>query len=250
MARAAEVIQPAFVAIENVVAVRWDSGDVVGKTRSALERAGYAVTGRAVDLARVGVPQRRRRYLLLASRAGKPDPTSILDRLEAILQGHEARTVEWAIGDLRRVSARTGYDTPGRATKKSARRIKYLFDHGVFDLPNSRRPKCHRKGGHSYVSVYGRLHPDLPAQTITTGFGSMGQGRFVHPSQRRTITPHEAARLQTFPDWFRFGKDAPRTALATMIGNAVPPLLMVVLGTLVIPELATGTISPPKDVKG
>jgi DNA (cytosine-5)-methyltransferase 1 len=58
----------------------------------------------------------------------------------------------------------------------------------------------------------------------------MGQGRYVHPDERRTLTPHEAARLQTFPDWFEFGKKRPRGVLAKAIGNAVPPLLMVNLG--------------------
>lgn len=249
MARAAEVLRPAFVVIENVVAVQWDSGRVLDKTRDALERDGYAVAGEVVDLVRVGVPQRRRRYLLLASRVAQLDPTAILTQLEATLPNHDARTVEWAIGDLRSHAGRTPHDRAAHATKKNVNRIKYLFEHDVFDLPNSRRPKCHQNGGHSYVSVYGRLHPDRPAQTITTGFGSMGQGRFVHPSQRRTITPHEAARLQTFPDWFRFGKDTPRTALATMIGNAVPPLLTVVLGSLVIPRLVGDPAKSPKDEK-
>jgi len=70
--------------------------------------------------------------------------------------------------------------------------------------------------------MYGRLSYDLPAATITGGFGSPGQGRFIHPTQRRTLTPHEAARLQFFPDWFKFSDVATRTALAKMIGNAVP----------------------------
>jgi DNA (cytosine-5)-methyltransferase 1 len=75
--------------------------------------------------------------------------------------------------------------------------------------------------------MYGRLYWDIPAQTITTGFTSMGQGRYVHPSHPRTITPHEAARLQGFPDFFDFtveGK-AQRTAWSKLIGNAVPPQL-------------------------
>jgi DNA (cytosine-5)-methyltransferase 1 len=80
-------------------------------------------------------------------------------------------------------------------------------------------------GDHSYKSVYGRLPWDRPAQTITTGFGSMGQGRFVHPKRRRTLTPHEAARLQFIPDHFRLDEVESKTALAEMIGNAVPPKL-------------------------
>jgi DNA (cytosine-5)-methyltransferase 1 len=65
----------------------------------------------------------------------------------------------------------------------------------------------------------------------------MGQGRYVHPQRRRTITPHEAARLQTFPDWFDFGEKTPRGVLAKAIGNAVPPLLMVQLGRRIVGAL-------------
>jgi len=61
-----------------------------------------------------------------------------------------------------------------------------------------------------------------PAQTITSGYGCPGQGRFIHPAQPRTLTPHEAARIQYFPDFFDFSKAKNRSALAFMIGNAVP----------------------------
>lgn len=237
MARAAKVLQPWFVVVENVVAVQQDAGNVLTKTKNALGKLGYAVHGSVIDLSRAGVPQRRRRYLLLASRIPNLDPASVVEKLAALPGGHSARTVEWAIGDLQQPRGTSTYDRAGRATKINKKRIEYLFKKNLYDLPNSRRPECHKKGGHSYVSVYGRLHPDRPAQTITTGFGCMGQGRYVHPWQRRTITPHEAARLQTFPDWFQFGADTPRTALARMIGNAVPPLLMVALGSQLIPHL-------------
>lgn len=85
--------------------------------------------------------------------------------------------------------------------------------------------------------MYGRLQWEKPAQTLTTGFGSMGQGRYVHPSQERTITPHEAARLQTFPDFFGFSAANTRSAWARMIGNAVPPLLSCNVGAVGIPQL-------------
>ncbi len=75
--------------------------------------------------------------------------------------------------------------------------------------------------------MYGRLRWDEPSQTITSGFGSMGQGRFVHPLVRRTLTPHEAARLQFLPDFIDFSAVKFRTHLATMIGNAAPPILTI-----------------------
>jgi DNA (cytosine-5)-methyltransferase 1 len=118
------------------------------------------------------------------------------------LPDHPDRTVGWAIRDLLGEASSGVYDSSGRVSKRSARRIAFLFDEKRYNLPNRLRPKCHRDGGHTYLSMYGRLRWDSPAQTITTGFGSMGQGRYVHPARRRTITPHEAARLQTFPDSF------------------------------------------------
>ena len=103
--------------------------------------------------------------------------------------------------------------------------MKWLIDKDKYNLPNRMRPECHRDKEHTYNAMYGRLNWDTAAPTITTGFGSMGQGRFVHPSCPRTITPHEAARLQTLPDFFDVDTSNGRGAWATVIGNAVPPLL-------------------------
>jgi DNA (cytosine-5)-methyltransferase 1 len=188
------------------------------------------------------VPQRRRRFLLIASNVPEIAPVSVLDHLAGDNPRHGDRTVRWAIQDLIDVDAQTAYDRAGRLSTENIRRIGYLFEKDVYDLPNSKRPECHRDGNHSYASMYGRLRWDEPAQTITTGFGSMGQGRYVHPARPRTLTPHEAARLQTFPDWFDFGSSTYRTTMAEMIGNAVPPLLMVSLGN----EILAGLPAKPK----
>jgi DNA (cytosine-5)-methyltransferase 1 len=237
MARAAEILAPSIVIVENVAPVLQDESGVVTAALRALRRAGYQVAGRVLDLRRVGVPQRRRRFILLASNVPTFSPGSILERLANGMPQHVDRTVRWAIGDL--VGATNGhvFDSASTATERNARRIRFLFENKRYDLPNRQRPGCHRGGGHTYKSVYGRLRWDLPAQTITTGFGSMGQGRYVHPARRRTITPHEAARLQTMPDFFDFGDTSSRVMLATMIGNAVPPLLMVTLGTEVLARI-------------
>ena len=100
-----------------------------------------------------------------------------------------------------------------------------LVENDEYDLPNHLRPDCH-KNGHTYPAVYGRMRWDQPSHTITAGFTSNGQGRFTHPDAfpGRTITPHEAARIQTFPDWFDFATSK-RGTLKKAIGNAVPPLL-------------------------
>ena len=107
-------------------------------------------------------------------------------------------------------------------------RMEYLFKHDEYDLPNRLRPPCHQNG-HSYKSMYGRLKWDQPAQTLTTGFGSMGQGRFLHPTRRRMLTPHEAARIQGFPDFFNFSLISRRTSIQQLIGNAVPPRIAIAI---------------------
>lgn len=241
MARAAEVLTPKVVVVENVVPVQHDEDGVLEKTTNALTTAGYETAGRIVDLRRVGVPQRRRRFLLIASKVPGIKPVSLLEELATDLSSHPDRSVRWAMYDLLEIRSEKAYDRASRASSTNAARMAYLFEKDLYDLPNDQRPKCHRDGDHSYVSMYGRLRWDEPAQTITTGFGSMGQGRYVHPERPRTITAHEAARLQTFPDWFDFGKDTSPGILAKTIGNAVPPLLMVEIGARIIPKLDSTT---------
>ena len=238
MARAAEVLKPTTLVVENVPAVQWDEHRAIEKTLAALKQLDYKIAADVLDLRRVGIPQSRKRHLLLATRNRRLDPEIVLQQLANAHADHSYRTVAWAIGDLEDSARTSAFDAVGSVSAENAGRIAYLFENEVYDLPNSLRPPCHQSGKHSYKSVYGRLRWDHPAQTITTGFGSMGQGRYVHPARRRTITPHEAARLQTFPDWFNFQGEVSRSALTEEIGNAVPPLLMNAVGM----QLLTSTI--------
>ena len=225
MARLAELIEPTHVIIENVSAVLHDKAKVVDRTIAHLRRLEYSVDDAVVEAVALGVPQRRRRHFVVASRARSPDVRATVAAFT-----RPERSVSWAIGDLARVSRDGVFDKASTPLAISRERIEYLFANKIFELPDEMRPDCHRLAEHSYKSVYGRLRHDSPAQTITSGFLSMGQGRYVHPSQRRTITPHEAARLQFIPDFFDFSSVPKRTALAEMIGNAVPPKLAYVLG--------------------
>ena len=75
------------------------------------------------------------------------------------------------------------------------------------------------------LDVYGRMEWDKPAPTLTTGFGCNGRGRFTHPREARVLSPHEAARVQTFPDFYDFTMINKRTDLHDLLGNAVPPLM-------------------------
>ena len=223
MVRAAEVLEPQHVLIENVPGALNDRRSVVQRTADALGDLGYHVSIGVIALHDIGVPQTRRRLVLMASLSHTVTPAEVVDR-----HRRSPRTVGWAFQDLETMpdARRTeSVDAVARSAPTTRERIEYLFEHAAFDLPDSQRPDCHAGGGHSYKSIYGRLAWDRPSQTVTTGFYSMCMGRYVHPSRRRTITAHEAARLQYIPDWFSFDAVRHRTAMARMIGNAVPSRL-------------------------
>lgn len=244
VARAAAVLEPKVLCVENVPTLRNDYGGVLETTRTELERLGYLVGDDFIDMDLIGIPQRRRRHILLACEPGYGDPKALLEQLvDHPCSDHLPRDVRWAIDDIKDMKSDVIYDSASVASEENRRRIAYLFQHGRYDLPNSLRPKCHRDYEHSYKSMYGRLRWNKPAQTITSGYGSMGQGRYVHPGRRRTLTPHEAARLQTIPDWFSFEEAPTRSALARMIGNAVPPLLGLDIGRLLLPLLSSSASS-------
>ena len=228
MVRAAEVLHPQHILIENVPGALNDKRAVVQRTAEALGALGYRVSIGVVDLSEIGVPQRRRRLVMMASLTHSTTPAEVVAR-----HRRESRDVAWAFQDLVSLpeSRRADLvDAVARSAPATRHRIDYLFENGEFDLPDSQRPACHAGGGHSYKAIYGRLAWDRPSQTITTGFYSMCMGRYVHPSERRTISAHEAARLQYIPDWFSFDGVRHRTAFARMIGNAVPSRLSYAVG--------------------
>lgn len=246
MVRAAEVLEPRYVLIENVQGVRRDHGEVLVRATEWLrDNLGYTVEHCLVRMVDIGVPQKRVRHILVAYR-GEEVP-GLLD-FPSIEQ---PRTLLWAIKDLqnKKLPAQSIFDTPARLSPANAQRASYLLKNPeTYDLPNHLRPKCHRDNpSHRYKAMYGKLKWNEPAHTITTGFGSPGQGRYFHPEEPRTLTPHEAARVQFFPDWFDFGPNMNRGLLAHCIGNAVPPkLAFSVLVRLLRQHAADASTQKPK----
>lgn len=221
-ARLAEGVRPDVITMENVPTVA--KHEVFHDFVDTLERLGYYVWFDVVDCSRYGVPQTRRRMVLLASRHGKItmiDPT------------HEKPvTVRQAIGRLRPLSA--GEAAPGdklhvtaTLSEKNLKRIKVSKPGGTWrDWPDDLVADCHRaKSGRTYAGVYGRMEWNEPAPTMTTQCYGFGNGRFGHPKQDRAISLREAAILQSFPRDYAFvpkGGDVSFTVLGRLIGNAVP----------------------------
>lgn len=222
------------VLIENVPTVQNSHADVVATAIALLKSEGYGVSTGVLRADELGAAQRRSRFFIIAA----ADHEIPADALAVFSQNFISppQSASWAISDLADFTGDSIWDKAPEPTPVNRSRIDYLFNHNLFDLPDAERPDCH-KSGTTYTAVYGRMHGDRPAQTITTGFGTPGQGRYIHPSRRRLITPHEAARLQGFPDWFDFtppGLPPKRKNLAKWIGDAVHPMLGYVSGLLAI----------------
>ncbi|MEB0056716.1 DNA cytosine methyltransferase [Variovorax sp. LG9.2] len=219
------------IVMENVPEVVNDKSNVVNTAKALLKASGYEwIDSGVLATDHLGGAQTRKRYFLIASRIAVSESTvHIKDIAKALKQ--PPQPVSWAIHDLMRdpkeLSVSIMDKTPIMSAENAAR-IQHLFEHDLYDLPDKERPDSH-KNGNTYPSVYGRMHWGKPAQTITTGFLTPGRGRHIHPLRRRVISPHEAARIQTFPDTFNFVVDPQeppsRTALQKWIGDAVPPLL-------------------------
>jgi len=180
-----------------------------------------------VECSSYGVPQTRKRLVLLGSRWGEialAPPTFADDEIRP--------TVRDAIGHLRPLSA--GEIDPAdrmhracRLSRLNLKRIKQSLPGGTWrDWTPDLVAKCHRKAtGETYPSVYGRMEWDAPCPTITTQCFGYGNGRFGHPEQDRAITLREAAILQTFPESYVFLDACEEPTFSTMgrlIGNAVP----------------------------
>lgn len=227
--RASIILKPAVVLLENVPAIRHDRSSVLAQARRALSsHGGYAVSESIISFDSLGVAQKRKRHVLVGVRGGLFDISKELPSIP-----FAKPTVGNAIAGLEdeHLIRHHPFYQPSSMSQDNLARVNYLFSNNLFDLPNELRPPCHRDKRHSYKSAYGRMPWNAASQTITSGFGSMGQGRYVHPSRPRTITPHEAARLQGFPDFFEFTPVSKATALREMIANAVPPQLSAIIAS-------------------
>jgi DNA (cytosine-5)-methyltransferase 1 len=221
-------VQPEIVSMENVPQLlNFKRGPVIKDFVAALEESGYHVSYQVVYSPDYGIPQTRKRLVLLASKLGQ---------IAFISPTHGAKnyvTVRDVIGDLPPVEQ--GGTSPSDALHKASglselnlARIRQSVPGGNWnDWDENLILECHRKNtGKTYSGVYGRMKWDEPAPTITTQFFGLGSGRFGHPEQDRALTLREGALLQTFPQDYAFmeteGAPPAPARIGKHIGNAVP----------------------------
>jgi DNA (cytosine-5)-methyltransferase 1 len=184
---------------------------------NGLRQIGYEVNWDIKDVARFGVPQRRKRLILLAGRG-----FGITFAREA----RRLRTVRHAIGKLPKAGKSRDqlHNLPERRSEKVRRLIRDIPKDGGgrLDLPAMRQLICHRRSD-GFRDIYGRMAWDEVAPTITSGCFNPSKGRFLHPREDRAITLREAALLQSFARSYHFPPSAGKEAIALMIGNALPP---------------------------
>jgi DNA (cytosine-5)-methyltransferase 1 len=205
---------------------------------AAEDELGFTVEGRILNAADYGVPQRRRRAIVIGIRAGQvPWPTQThFDPAVGVPKGGKPwRTFRDAVKGLPRKPTGKNWHNPRNPRPESIVRYKHVPHDGGnrFQMQDGLDaeglghlvPACWRNKPSGTTDVFGRLYWKRPAFTIRTEFYKPEKGRYLHPTEDRPITIREAARCMSLPDDFVLPADQKWTEIAKQIGNAVPPLL-------------------------
>lgn len=237
-------VKPDIVTMENVSAIRkFKLKPVLQDFISLLEKEEYKVWCDVVYCPDFGIPQTRKRLVLIASKLGDIEPLVATHNKENYV------TVRDIIKSLPALCA--GQIDPNdplhrcsALSELNLKRIKSTPEGGSWkSWPKELVLECHKKeGGKSFGSVYGRMKWDEPSPTMTTQCTGIGNGRFGHPSQDRAISAREAALLQTFPSDYKFFKDEKSVSLTVAsryIGNAVPPKLGEIIAKSIVNHIRT-----------
>jgi len=236
-------LNPSVFVLENVPGIlNFNNGSVKNEIISKFSEIGYQVHADVLNAADYGVPQNRQRAFFIGNKLGLDSKTLFP------VSNNTKRVSVWdAIGDLPQISSGEGAEMigadkniDGLSDYQKMMRLDsngFIFNHQAAkhsketlamlsllkpgmrlkDLPQ----KYHTRSVHS--GAYGRMEKHKPAYTLTTRLNTPSVGRITHPNSDRTITPREAARLQGFPDNYRFFGNI--TTMGIQIGNAVPPIL-------------------------
>ncbi len=239
--RLVKKVSPELVTMENVPALV--NNEVFHKFVRILKRHKYHVWYDVVDCSKYGVPQSRKRTVLLASKLGpvrminptRRKPKTVretIEKLDPIIAGE--------------TNSKDKLHVASSLSDINLKRIRASNPGGTWhDWPKHLRAKCHQKNtGRTFISVYGRMSWDAVGPTVTTQCYGYGNGRFGHPEQDRAISLREAAMLQSFPKTYKFvgkGKLVEFVSIGRLIGNAVPVKLGEAIGKSLIRHISEYT---------
>lgn len=229
-------LYPCYFVMENVSGLGGKRGKtILEQLIEEVQNVGYSVHVKLLDVQEYGVPQRRKRYIIVGERK------DLHSSYTYPITTDKRKTVRDAIGNLP-VPPIDGKDHPDypwhrrdRLSELNFKRINALKEgQGRDDLPEELLADCHKISSDTigYRNVYGRMAWNEVAPTITARFDSFTRGKFGHPDQPRSISLREGALLQTFPMDFIFTGN--KVDVARQIGNAVPPLFAEQIGRSII----------------
>ena len=236
----ASALSPKAILMENVPTILGKRGRAFIDFITEAWEQDYILHKAVLSAASYGVPQFRRRAFIVAIRKDLntnfsfPEPTRLPE---------EYATVRDAIGDIpsppEDFSEHPHHYNHRRVAMSDINfeRISHVPEGGGrLDVPAHLQLPCHKSSnGHRHLDVFGRLSWNRPSGTLTAMFDNFTRGRFAHPQENRNITGREGARIQSFPDSFKFL--GPKKEVAKQIGNAVPPLLGQAMGEALIQAL-------------
>jgi DNA (cytosine-5)-methyltransferase 1 len=234
VARVAEETLPTALMFENVPGLAEKGRPLFQELLDRLEALGYRCSWKVVQLADYGIPQRRRRLVMLAGRGFTieiPDPTHSFDGRNGLKKWNDLRSAighideealelpdAMAVGGPRKV----GWHVVRRISDLNRKRLAAAkAGVSLHELPKKLRPLCHQSVTEGFSNVYGRMSWESPSSTITAGCLTPSMGRFGHPEKDRTISLKEAALIQTFPKDYVFDTDFVEKA-TRIVGNALP----------------------------
>ena len=234
--RFVEELRPQAVLMENVPGLANDSR--LESLVDLLKELGYASEGivKVLDARDFGVPQRRKRLVMMTAKKGS---------VPFALPSPDRVTFRQTIADMPKAgeSGDPLHDLPEHRTQAVQAIIRAIPKDGGSrkSLGDQRQLDCHKRSN-GFKDVYGRMHWDAPAPTITGGCHNPSKGRFIHPEENRSITLREAALLQGFPPDYEFSLRRGKLAAAAMIGNAVPASFVAAQAIQLRARLTTGVI--------
>lgn len=234
-----EYFKPGYIVIENVPGFETKKDSPLQKFKNFLKQNKYAYDDGVINALYYNVPQKRRRYLLLATRVKDkidlPKPEKNVDQL--ILKNYIGGENGFAKISAGHFDESSFLHTTAKLKEINLKRIKATPKNGGTRLAWKNNPelqlKCYEGKDETFTDVYGRMFWNHPAPTLTTKFYSISNGRYGHPEEDRGISLREGAVLQTFPKNYKFVSKHP-TAIARMIGNAVPPQLSMRVATSIL----------------